>query len=77
MLKFKQINTTITMPTSGNIIIATRFVGTKICRVITKLDGTTIDFTTKVNRVANLPDELFEEFHRIQEDIEGEAWRGC
>jgi len=68
MLQFKQINTTITLVDSGNMVIAIRFINNRLCRIVTRLDGTCKDFGTKANRLVSLPDELFEEFDRIQSE---------
>ena len=68
MLQFKQGNTNITIPTSGDILVAIRFIRNRSCRLIVELGGTTIDMSTKVKRVVGLDDYMFEEFARIQEN---------
>ena len=73
MLQFKSMDTTITLVSSGHAIIATRFINNKVCRVVTRLDGTVLDYSIKANRLISLPSELFEEFDRIQDDLEVEG----
>ena len=72
MLKFKKGNTTITITNNGKVLVATRFT-TKGNRIVMDLSGDTIDMTTKVNRVVELPDDLFEEFARIQEEANNDT----
>lgn len=70
MLSFKQGDTTITITNTGELMSATRFINLRICRIMTKVDGTVGDLAKKVDRIYKLDDELFEEFARIQEEAE-------
>ena len=60
----KGINTIVVL--ADHTISTTRIINCRVCRVLTKVDGTIMDLNKKINAVTMLDDEMFEEFARIQ-----------
>ena len=60
--------TTIRLVDDGITIIANRWINNRVNRVITTCDGTTLDFTTNVNKLYKLSNDMFEDFARIQHE---------
>jgi len=50
----------------AELIVCTRLINNRLNRIITQVDGTTIDLNKKILRVSGLDNEVFEEFARIQ-----------
>lgn len=74
MLSITIKGTTCTLQEDFQTIHCTRVISNRICLVITKCGPTTIEFTTIVNRMVGLDDELFNTFDRIRrESIECEG----
>lgn len=54
---------------AGNILLAFRYIYGKSLRLVVEHDGTVGDATKKVNRVTNMPDDLFRMCCEAQEPL--------
>jgi len=64
MLKVVIKGTTIVL--ESDVMICTRLAGNRIAKVLMNCDGTTADFQTKCNRIANVDNELFIMFDKMR-----------
>ena len=66
VLEFKKGDSVVAI--GANILIVTRLIDTKLCKVFVELDGTLVDASDKVNRLCSLSNDIFEEFDRIRKE---------